>query len=37
MVSKLVRNIGGLILSSNRDYHSATIKGRINGFRQYKL
>ncbi|MDI0265932.1 glycosyltransferase family 2 protein [Clostridioides difficile] len=37
MASKLVRNIGGLILSSNRDYHSATIKGRINGFRQYKL
>jgi len=37
MLSKLTRNIGGLILSSNRDYHSATIKGRISGFRQYKL
>lgn len=37
MISKLVRNIGGLILSSNKDYHSATIKGRVNGFRQYKL
>lgn len=34
---KLIRNIGGLILSSNRDYHSATIKGRVNGFRRYKL
>ncbi len=37
MLTKLTRNIGGLILSSNRDYHSATIKGRISGFRQYKL
>lgn len=36
MSSKLVRNVGGFILSSNRDYHSATIKGRLNGFRQYK-
>lgn len=36
MLSKIVRNIGGLILSSNRDYHSATIKGRINGFKEYK-
>ena len=35
MLSKIVRNIGGLILSSNRDYHSATIKGRINGFKEY--
>ena len=37
MLSKLVRNIGGLVLSSNRDYHGATIKGRISGFRGYKL
>ncbi|MGL6107513.1 glycosyltransferase family 2 protein [Romboutsia sp.] len=36
MSSKLVRNLGGFILSSNRDYHSATIKGRLNGFKQYK-
>ncbi|MBO3443028.1 glycosyltransferase family 2 protein [Clostridium sp. CCUG 7971] len=36
MTSKLVRNVGGFVLSSNRDYHSATIKGRLNGFRQYK-
>ena len=36
MSSKLIRNIGGLVLSSSKDYHSATIKGRINGFRQYK-
>lgn len=36
MSSKLIRNIGGIILSSSKDYHSATIKGRINGFRQYK-
>lgn len=35
MSSKLVRNIGGFILSSNRDYHSATIKGRISGFKEY--
>lgn len=37
MTSKIVRNIGGLILSSNKDYHSATIKGRINGFKEYKM
>lgn len=36
MTSKLVRNIGGFVLSSNRDYHSASIKGRLNGFREYK-
>lgn len=37
MSSKLVRNIGGFILSSNRDYHSASIKGRISGFKEYKF
>lgn len=36
MTSKLIRNVGGLVLSSSKDYHSATIKGRINGFREYK-
>lgn len=36
MTSKLVRNVGGFVLSSNRDYHSATIKGRVNGFKEYK-
>lgn len=36
MGNKLIRNIGGLLLSSNKDYHSASIKGRLNGFRQYK-
>lgn len=36
MSSKLIRNIGGFILSSNRDYHSATIKGRMRGFTEYK-
>lgn len=33
MVLKFVRNIGGFILSFNRDYYSVIIKGRINGFR----
>lgn len=37
MLSKIIRNIGGLVLSSNRDYHSATIKGRFSGFSGYKL
>lgn len=36
MGNKLIRNIGGLLLSSNKDYHSASIKGRLNGFRKYK-
>lgn len=36
MASKLIRNVGGIILNSNRDYHSASIKGRINGFSSYK-
>ncbi|MDK2562979.1 glycosyltransferase family 2 protein [Romboutsia sedimentorum] len=34
---KIVRNIGGIILNKDRDYHDATIKGRIEGFRKYKL
>lgn len=34
---KLIRNIGGIILNKDRDYHEATIKGRIEGFRQYKM
>jgi len=34
---KIIRNIGGIVLNKDRDYHDATIKGRIEGFRQYKL
>lgn len=34
---KILRNIGGIILNKDRDYHDATIKGRIEGFRKYKL
>jgi hypothetical protein len=34
---KIIRNIGGIVLNKDRDYHDATIKGRIQGFRQYKL
>ncbi|MCH1968433.1 glycosyltransferase family 2 protein [Romboutsia hominis] len=34
---KIIRNIGGLVLNKDRDYHDATIKGRIEGFKQYKL
>lgn len=37
MAYKLIRNIGGIILNKDRDYHEATIKGRIEGFRQYKM
>lgn len=29
MAYKLIRNIGGIILNKDRDYHEATIKGRI--------
>ncbi|WP_246082041.1 glycosyltransferase family 2 protein [Peptacetobacter hominis] len=35
-IKKIVRNIGGIILSGNRDYHIATIKGRIDGFMKYR-
>ena len=34
---KIIRNIGGIVLNKDRDYHDATIKGRIEGFKQYKL
>lgn len=37
MAYKLIRNIGGIVLNKDRDYHEATIKGRIDGFRKYKL
>lgn len=33
---KIARNIGGLILGSDKDYHKATIKGRLEGYREYK-
>lgn len=36
MAYKFIRNIGAIILNKDRDYHSATIKGRINGFKEYK-
>ena len=36
MAKKLVRNVGGLLLGSDKDYHKATIKGRLEGFKQYK-
>ena len=34
---KIIRNIGGIALNKDADYHHATIKGRVEGFRQYKL
>ena len=34
---KIIRNIGGIVLNKDRDYHDATIKGRTEGFKQYKL
>lgn len=36
MAYKIIRNIGGIVLNKDRDYHTATIKGRINGFKEYK-
>ncbi|MEG0180814.1 MAG: glycosyltransferase family 2 protein [Romboutsia sp.] len=36
MTKKIIRNLGGLLMGSDKDYHKATIKGRIQGFMQYK-
>jgi glycosyltransferase involved in cell wall biosynthesis len=36
MGKKIIRNIGGIVLNKDRDYHKATIKGRIEGFKEYK-
>ncbi|MDR0880540.1 MAG: glycosyltransferase family 2 protein [Clostridioides sp.] len=33
---RVIRNIGGIVLNKNRDYHTASMKGRIQGFFGYK-
>ena len=34
-IYKLIRNIGGMILTKNRMYHYTVLKGRIRGFMEY--
>lgn len=34
-IYKLIRNIGGMILTKNRMYHYTVLKGRIRGFLEY--
>ncbi len=35
-MKKLLRNIGGILLTKNRKYHKTVLKGRIKGFKTYK-
>lgn len=34
---KLIRNIGGMIITKNRKYHSVVLEGRIRGYLKYKV
>lgn len=34
-LSKIIRNIGGIILTKNRKYHYTVLKGRLRGFKYY--
>lgn len=36
LVKKIIRNIVGILIGSDKEYHKATIKGRIEGIKEYK-
>lgn len=36
-IKKLCRNIGGLIVTKNREYHYTVLSGRIKGYFEYKM